>query len=384
MIEVKDKSRCTGCTACLNKCPLGCISMNEDHEGFLYPTVDDTRCIGCDECVRVCPFNSPNEKSVLTAYAVRTDYENVASSGGALAAVAENWVRNGGCVYGAAYDDSLDVCHLKGETSEDVARFRTSKYVQSRMGDCFLEIQALLSGRRKVLFIGTPCQVAGLKAYVGHDDNLLTVQLACHGVPSPKLWRSYLSAIEKKMGDKILSVNFRDKSKGWKNYHVAYVTSSDVTRVSFDKDPYMLAYLQNISLRPSCYDCGFRGSTFGDIAAGDLWNISEVLPEYEDGKGYTLLVVHSDAGKEVIEGLMSDNDQTKCIPVDYTRATEKNSGFGGEISVPEKRDEFFHNLYVSGDIAGYMNGFVQRKARFEVLYAKIHTFLSCIKKKIKG
>ena len=382
MITIDDKSRCSGCTACVNGCPVKCISMKADSEGFLYPSVDQTLCIGCGRCLDICPYNSEHVGVPLSAYAVRAGSEPVSSSGGAVAAIASRWVADGGCVYGAAFDDSLQVCHIKADSQEDLRRLNTSKYVQSRLDDTFEQIRGLLTQGHRVLFIGTPCQVAGLKSFVGHNTSLLTVQIACHGVPSPKLWNSYLTAMEKTLGGRMQSVNFRDKSNNWKCYNVAYRSCAKELKVPFNQDTYMLAYLQHLSLRPSCYECEFRGTSCADVVAGDLWNADVLLPDYFDGKGFTLIAVYTESGQVILDKLNNDGDLSYCVPVNYASAVDSNPGFGASFSHPKQRQEFFSGLYCTEDVMTYMNAFIYRIPKLKAFHAKIHSILSRIKKKI--
>lgn len=386
MINITDKTRCTGCTACMNVCPSGCIQMREDAEGFLYPVADMSACISCGGCLSVCPFNLSSDNMPRRAFAVRTPHEDTSSSGGAVSWLSDRWIAEGGVVYGAAFDEDLTVCHIKADSSEALQRLKTSKYVQSRLDGIFASVRRALDDGERVLFIGTPCQVAGLKSFLGNEScgNILTIQLACHGVPAPKLWKRYLESVNKMAGDKVLNVNFRDKSAGWKNYRIAFQgTSSHMSR-AFDKDTYMLAYLQNLSLRPSCYHCDFRANVYADILAGDFWNISEVLPEQDNGRGVTLVAAGSEKGQEIIERTFVAAGQVLSAPVPLEKATVRNSGFGGVIDVPEHRDKFFEGLYDSDDVMSYMDRFVYRPSQFRLLCQKIRSFLSRIKRRIVG
>lgn len=383
MIEVTDKCRCTGCGACSDICPVGCIRMQEDVEGFLYPSVDGNLCIGCSECEWVCPFNNHFPQSTPQAYAVRTSIDSNSSSGGALAALSLKWLKEGGCVFGAVFDQEMDVVHIKADSEEKLILLSSSKYVQSSLDGVFAQVRDTLSSGQKVLFVGTPCQVAGLRSFIGDAEGLLTVQLACHGVPSAKLWKGYLHSLQSLWGAKIQSVNFRDKSRGWKNYHVAYTTSSGITKVPFNQDTYMLAYLQNLSLRPSCYNCTFRSSACADLMAGDLWNAAELLKEYDDSRGFTLLCACTSAGAKVVDQLMNES-AVVCIPVDYQLAIKGNSGFALAVENPQRRDDFFDGIYDSDDMLSHMDRFIERKSSGRILYEKIHTFLSKLKKKILG
>ena len=221
MIEVTDKSMCCGCSACAGVCPVQCITMTADSEGFKYPIADPNICVSCGKCEQVCPMTSVETASEKKAYAVRvTQYEQDSSSGGVFSALAEKVLCEGGVVFGAAFDDGLRLQHIKVDDSSMLGHLRGSKYVQSDVGDIYRQVKDELSEGRKVLFSGTPCQVAGLHNFLGKDyPELFTVDLACHGVPSPKVWDRYV----REKGDGLLGVKFRDKSDGWRKYNIAYI-----------------------------------------------------------------------------------------------------------------------------------------------------------------
>ena len=205
MIQILDKSQCCGCTACVSICPKQCITMREDEEGFLYPVVDSSHCIDCNLCKKVCPELYPKEmREPLHVYAAKHKNEQVrlaSSSGGIFTLLAEKIIDEGGVVFGVRFNNNWDVVHDYTETMEGLAVFRGSKYVQSYMGDCYLKAKSFLEQGRKVMFTGTPCQIAGLKNFLRKDyDNLLTVDVVCHGVPSPKVWQVYLDEIARKGG----------------------------------------------------------------------------------------------------------------------------------------------------------------------------------------
>lgn len=198
MIDIKEKKECCGCNACAQRCPKSCITMREDSEGFLYPEVDKEICIDCGICEKVCPvMYQGNKRKPLAVYAVKHKNNEIrlsSSSGGVFTALAESVIDEGGVVFGAKFDDNWCVVHSYSETKEGLAAFRGSKYLQSRIGDSFKKVECFLKANRKVLFSGTPCQIAGLKRFLRKEyDNLLTVDFVCHGVPSPGVWREYLN-----------------------------------------------------------------------------------------------------------------------------------------------------------------------------------------------
>lgn len=366
MIQIADKSNCCGCMACVSVCPKQCIKMTEDEEGFLYPEIDTSLCINCNLCEKVClELCQKEERTPLSVYAAKNKNERVrlaSSSGGVFTLLAEKVIDEGGVVFGARFDSNWDVIHDYTETKEGLTAFRGSKYVQSYIGKCYQEVKSFLQQGRKVMFIGTPCQIAGLKNYLRKDyDNLLTVDVVCHGVPSPKVWRMYLDEIARKGGkntvlphpiDKkteINAIDFRSKSTGWKKFSFALTLSEAIADGEknsvllssiFTENPYMNAFLSNLSLRPSCYACPAKGGKSGsDIAIADFWGIEDVLPEFDDDKGVSLILFYSERREHWLEGL-----DCEYRVVDYWIAKKNNPSISTSVSKPINRNFFFHQL----------------------------------------
>lgn len=310
MIQIKDKSACCGCSACVQSCPKQCIVLKEDKEGFLYPVVNQTLCIACGKCEKVCPELHPFDAvQPLMVYAAKHPDESVraeSSSGGFFTLLADAVIDDGGVVFGARFDTDWSVVHDFTETHEGLQAFRGSKYLQSRIGNTFQLAEKFLKAGRKVLFSGTPCQIAGLKRYLHKDyENLLAVDFVCHGVPSPLVWKKYLEeTIAREHKLKIDAISFRNKDLGWKKYSFA-LTLSGVTNggekntvllsTIFPENEYMQAFLADFSLRPSCYACPAKGGKSGsDLTIGDFWGIEKIAPEIDDDKGCSLVIVHTD------------------------------------------------------------------------------------------
>lgn len=310
MIKITDKHKCCGCTACVSVCPKKCISLSEDTEGFLYPVVDSVKCIDCGFCELVCPVLHPVNNGIEPlVYAAINNDESVrlqSSSGGIFTLIAELVLDRGGVVFGACFDQNWNVVHDYTETKEGLARFRGSKYVQSHVGNSFTQVKSFLDSGREVLFSGTPCQVAGLKNYLRKPySNLFTVDLVCHGVPSPEVWKKYLQetvcrayGIKKKnvmnLGEYISDISFRAKDKGWKNFTVKIIfRNGKIEMMPFFENPYMKAFLSNLSLRPSCYACPVKlHHVQSDISLADFWGVNEINPELDDDKGCGLVLIN--------------------------------------------------------------------------------------------
>ena len=354
---------------------MQCISMTADSEGFKYPLADPNVCISCGKCEQVCPMGESKTDYQKVAYAVRVpQYESVSSSGGVFSALAERTISDGGVVFGAAFDENLKLHHIKVNNPAMLGHLRGSKYVQSDMTGVYQQVKDELSDGRKVLFSGTPCQVAGLKKFLNKDyPELYTIDLACHGVPSPEVWSRYI----REKGDNLIYVNFRDKSTGWRKYQIAYTYKNRIEKVRFDKDPYMQLFLQNISLRPSCYDCSFRnGGNCSDITLGDFWSIADACPELNDGKGVSVVIVNTPKGQALINGL------PQPMEVKYEDAVKSNGGFFTTFEIPAVRNDFFGGLGSATDLKKHIRRFVKTKSLVREVYERLHNVLASIKRRI--
>ena len=379
MIRITDESMCTGCTACVSVCPLQCIVMCRDRDGFDYPVANPDICIGCGKCDEVCPVANPlNQAGFAGAYAAKVpEYVSESSSGGVFPYLARMVVDKGGVVFGAVLESDMSVGHAMAETMSEVYRMRGAKYVQSKLYSVYEDVRNCLSDGRTVLFSGTPCQTAGLKSYLGKDyPNLITVDLACHGVPSPGLWAEYVNAMERKCQGRITEVRFRDKSQGWMHYMFTASGEGGKYSVPYMGDPYMALFVQNMTLRPSCYSCTARcGRSGSDITLADMWTVGHLLENMDDDKGTSLIVVRTSKGKEILAGM-------DAVEVPLDAAVVGNGGFSGTVKVPERREEFFLGRAFAKDLISYMNGYVVRHPFHVRMYRKVRSALSRLKRRI--
>ncbi len=330
------KARCTGCTACVAVCPKSCLQMERDKQGFFYPVADEAACINCDRCNRVCPAQKPfpvNDKESLCYAAIsRQDRQRAqSSSGGVFSLLVEKVLEQGGAVYGAALEPDLTVRHLRITNTDDLPLLMGSKYVQSRMGDCFARVRRDLVAGREVLFSGTGCQVQGLLGYLGGPKpGLLTVDVICHGVPSEAVWQAYAKTIGAQ-----LPLSFRDKSTGWQQYSVRL----NGTARPYRQDPYMRLFLSDVILRPSCYHCPAKGtSRVSDLTLADFWGIQNVDPAMFDDKGTSLVLVHSAAGEQALAQTRPDL-VLKAEPVELALAGNPSAVYSAVE--PKARAAFF-------------------------------------------
>lgn len=352
MIHIQDKHACCGCSACEQICPRQCIVFKADEEGFMYPVVNQEACIECGLCERVCPvLNHGDNSRPLKTFAAMNRNKSVraaSSSGGIFTALAEKTVNEGGKVYGARFNDTLGVEHCGADDIDGIASFRGSKYLQSTMNNTFKNVRADLNKGKKVLFSGTPCQVAGLKKFLRKDyDNLTLVDFVCHGVPSPAVWQGYLHSFPNVFID---SASFRDKQEGWHRYGMrlrgAYRSDASCWHrfgLFFD-DPYMQIFLANLSLRPSCYECPAKAGRSGsDLTLGDFWGIEQVDPAVDDDRGTSLVIVNSAKGEALLQGL---DIKTKEEP--HEEAVKYNPSIEVSVAEPEARAKFFRVFAHSG------------------------------------
>lgn len=305
-----EKSRCTGCTACVAVCALNAIVMKQDPEGFLYPEVDTNRCVDCGKCHKVCPVDKePTSVALEKAYyAVAEDSQlcKQSSSGGVFSLLARQILNDGGVVFGCAMTQDCGSAHHIGIDSEDkMWQLRGSKYVQSALENTLREAKAALSQGKKVLFSGTPCQIGGVKAYLGDAENLLTVDVICHGVPSPMVWKDYLKALEQDMNSKAVQVRFRDKTEGWQRYSLVVEFENGQTyRKNVTQDLYLRGFVEDLYLRPSCHSCVFKGENYkSDLTVGDLWGAARIKAELQGIEGISLLIPHTPKGQQMLQAL---------------------------------------------------------------------------------
>ena len=352
MICVDKKEMCCGCSACVNCCPKKCITMKEDREGFLYPEVNRQECTNCGLCEKVCPVLNKTELSGDTrAYAVFACEDGIrekSSSGGVFSLLAEQVLCEGGYVFGCAFDAKLKAEHIGITDYSELKRLQGSKYVQSDLKSSFHTVKQLLEEGKQVLFSGTACQMEGLKKFLGkHYESLLLVDVVCHGVPSPKVWEQYKEYQERIYDAKISGLSFRDKSKGWKDYRVMLNFENGQTYVSRSWDDiYMKSFIKNLISRPSCYDCKFRQwHRESDITLGDFWGAEQVLPQWNDDKGISLVLIHSEKGQRMLQSI---SEKLRIKEVEKEAAVEKNRSVIAPIVVPKEREKFFAVLNEKG------------------------------------
>lgn len=339
----KHEIHCTGCSACENVCPTDAVQMLADKFGFKYPQIDSLKCIDCEKCIKVCPALS--QKSIenevpIECYAVQANDElrSESSSGGAFSIFAEEILNRNGMVCGAAMDKNIRVYHTCIDKKEDLKKLRKSKYVQSEIGNVFREIKSKLKDKKEVLFSGTPCQVAGLYNFLDEKpDNLLTIDILCHGVPSEKMLKDSLQEFQKK--DKINYIDFRDKDYGWESLAMTIsFEDGSKRRLSYNESRYEQGFHPNMTLRESCFSCKFcEFPRVGDISIGDFWSIYNYDQSYMDSKGTSALILNTKKGREFFEMTKSKFVKCKEFPIEALN----NNRIFKNIVKDASRDYFF-------------------------------------------
>lgn len=341
MISIIDKKDCSGCGACANICPHKCISMSYDEEGFLYPIINTEKCIDCHLCEKICPIHKPipTSRKPLDVRAAINENETIrlqSSSGGIFSLLADYILDSGGVVVGAAYTEDWNVEHIIVSSKTELKRLRGSKYVQSQTKNIYKQVSNNLLEGKLVLFSGTPCQISGIKSFLKKEyDNLITIEIFCHGVPSTLVYQKYIKEISK--GEPISYVNMRAKPEGWKLYHFEINDYS----ASWRNDIFMKAFLNNLILRPSCYRCKFKEGRCGsDLALGDFWGVKTVHQELDDDKGLSLISLNSEKGRKLYERIKTIKDKK----IDYNEAIIQNSGITGSVKEHKNRKLFFKRI----------------------------------------
>lgn len=300
--------KCSGCFACYNSCPVKAIELPLNKEGFYFPVIDVNKCVNCSKCVKVCSASDRlmevDMKEIdrsCYSYQAEDEIREKSSSGGVFYKLATHVIGKGGIVFGARYNpDKKEVEHCSSE-KVSLDELLKSKYVQSKIGDTYAEVKTYLQNDRLVLFVGTPCQVYGLKAYLGKNyDRLYTMDFVCHGVPSSGYFKDWLNHIEKESGHRILNVTFREKDDGWRNQIIKIYFENSTQKVMKSKNNYYYRYfLSNIILRKSCFHCIFPENRYSDFTVKDYWEISK-----DDNKGISAIIVNSGNGQIFLDKVL--------------------------------------------------------------------------------
>lgn len=386
MIDIKDKSLCCGCSACVQICPKECIFLWTDHEGFLYPRVDKKLCINCGLCEKVCHETQPyQERLPLNVYAANNKDTGIrlkSSSGGIFTILAEGVIRKGGVAFGARFDEDWQVILDYTETFAGLEKFRGSKYVQARTGNTYSKAESFLKQGRLVLFSGTPCQIAGLNHYLRKQyNNLLTVDFVCHGVPSPKVWGRYLDEVIGAANKSIHDIEFRNKYNGWKKFNFVLDYNQDDKTVHMSSyhgdNHYMRAFLSNMILRPSCYHCKAKsGRSHSDITIADYWGIQHLHPQMDDDKGTGLVFLNTPKGQDFF-----DLSKVNYVDSKYEYALRFNHSIKYDVEPHVNRVHFFAQIDEADSVIDlidkelYMTFKMKMRKKVKYIQNRVNTLL---------
>ena len=385
MIDKVSVQECAICGACVNACPVDAISLAKVHLDFRYPQINEDICIHCNQCEKACPIlgnkGKPGE-GYPVAFAAKSENDPMrmrSSSGGVFYELADQMLRDGGYVCGAVFDDEFHVKHILSDAKEDVLRMMGSKYAQSDVGYCYREVKDVLEKGRKVLFSGCPCQVAGLRTFLGKEyPNLVLVELICHGIPSDHMLQTYIGMQERKYGARLTRMEFRNKKKGWHNSSVRMEFENHrIYSIPYTADAHTIGFLRNITLKSSCYDCHFRNFTAGsDIIMGDFWGAEVELPE-DDNKGISAILVNSGKGMDII-----DRCNLALTPANVETVIKYNKNLLCSAAVSPQRSSFYAHADTNGleeTIRIYLEESTIQKLKRQSRYA-----LRCIWHTIRG
>lgn len=346
-IKDKLKKHCSGCGACVQACGVGAISFKQDEEGFLYPEINAEKCVNCGKCVKVCPFegvekNNFNQRFFGVKSKSKDTIKN-SSSGGAFYEIAKAFCDNNYAVFGAEINSDLKVRHSYTEDFNLIGKYQKSKYVQSEIGNTFKEAKTLLNKGVKVLYSGTPCQIAGFKNFLGKDyDNLITIDIVCHGVPSQMLFDKYIKELSEKLKSQVVSLKFRNKKdfdkKSCNQKTVLIKTADGKERVKEVLEcEYLAGFHEALFYRSSCGECPFASTERqGDITLADFWGAEKYYKDFDDGRGVSLVIINSKKGLELFE--KADFEK---IETDKEKATERNAQLRHSVVFHKNRDKFF-------------------------------------------
>ncbi len=344
--KICDHNKCSGCTACANICPVKAITMEKNEEGFYYPKIDLKKCIHCNKCRSVCPTLNKSVSKELECFAAKSrddSIRKISSSGGIFTHLANYYLEKKGVVYGATLDDKFKVKHIRIDSKDDLKQIQGSKYAQSILDGVFQNVKEDLSKKKKVLFSGTPCQINGLKRYLGKEyENLLTVSVICHGVINSDLLAKRIDEFENKFNSKVDRVTYKSKKNGWECSSIFYEAEKINKLYKFNDDPMMFMFSKNFALRESCYNCSSKGdNNMADIILGDYWGVYNVHKELFDQQGVSCVIVKTEKGKGIFDLIKHELITTNTK---YKEIVKYNPCLSTSVERPYYRSKFYNDI----------------------------------------
>ncbi len=369
-IDPNDELSCCGCLACEDVCPQGAISMTENEKGFFMPSIDEDKCINCGLCLKVCDFKKPHQtkSNIERAFSLVVNDKTVlknSTSGGAFTALSDVILDHSGCVVGSVMEKDFAIRHIiaKDKTSRD--RMRGSKYVQSSTEKIWKQVKTLLSQGKEVLFTGTPCQCAALRSFLGRDyDNLIVVDLLCHGVPNDKLFKDHISYLNNYYNNDIEAYSFRDKHYGWDSYTNVVTLQNGKRKAKWINQIYYSFFVKSVSLRPSCFNCVYRSlHRPSDITIADFWGYDKISGR-KNNKGVSLVLIHNEKGQDLVDkcGMYSEMHDVELNRIASNIRTKPTSS---KLNVESFWQTYQKGGYVALIDKYFVNSFSQ-KLRFKI------------------
>lgn len=392
MINITDKTKCTGCSACKNICPKNAINFECDFAGYKYPKIDVSKCVDCSLCEKVCPIINPikvkqnyNDPIIKAAWNLNESIRVNSTSGGVFSALADRFIEDGGYVVGAIYTDNFDIQHtiISSKEKEGIKVLRQSKYAQSELGDIFKQIKDILNNNEKIMFCGSPCQAAGLRSYLRKDyDNLFLVDFICRGIISQKIYKNYLESVERHSNSAITKVHFKNKDFGWNRFSTKLsLENGDAYHKDRYTDEYMLGYLKyNLYLRPCCHECQFKTlPRVSDISLGDFWGIGSSDKSLDNDKGTSVVIINSDKGKALFYGA---NESLYSCDSTLEQVTKGNACLFN-IAPKGKYSDYFYKHFEKKDFIDLIKK-IEKKAVWDRKDLSLKDRAYLIKERIKG
>jgi coenzyme F420-reducing hydrogenase beta subunit len=375
-VTIVDK--CCGCGACAEVCPIKCIEMHPSEEGFFVPKIGE-QCVNCGKCLETCPVYLPllgeKYKKAYAGYAKEYDVRINSSSGGIFSKLAEVFLENGGSVIGAAFDSEMDLRHIEVREKSEIKKIRGSKYLQSDITTIFKKVKDNIENAKSTMVVGTPCQIAALKKYIDDDTSyLFTVDLVCHGVPSPGMFKGYLNVLEKKFHGKICGYNFREK----KGDGISYSTNIELIskrgqkkniKIDGNEDPYIMNFLTNRLQRKSCFSCPYtKIERVGDITLADYWGYEEAHPELKKVQGVSLILVNTEKGIKYLQMVKN----LSLVETEEEKFSKKNHHLYESPKYTRDRDELYRNYAKRGfDLRFYKKNFLPHNYKIFLLKRRV-------------
>ncbi len=384
-----EKKNCCSCMACMNICPKQAIIRKHDENGFIFPQIIEDLCIECKLCKKVCVFQNKTvtgSEPISTYVAINKNKDILLSStsGGIFGALASLILEKKGIVFGCAFNENMEAEHIAIESPLDIKKIQGSKYMLSNINTTYVEAKKMLNNGKWVLFTGTPCQIAGLKSYLGNNyDKLITADIICHGVPSVKFFKGYIQFLEDKLKGKVLDIKFRDKSKGWGHIEkVIYKKDGKIKeKLIYPFNSYYHSYfLEGVIIRESCYQCKYAcGIRVGDFTMGDYWGIEKVHPEIEAKNGVSVLLVNSKKGMKLMSELEKYIFITKST---FVQARKYNGPLNRPTDKSNRRNVIF-KIWREGGYKAVANEYYKSNRKQIIFYNFKMLIPKSIKKRLK-